>query len=118
MPHWCQGCLYTKKVHPTFIIIHHQRGLHHSILCFCCHLIYSVKLYKDTFVYYSVHSGYFSPQALRLSQASLKETTTGQIVNLVTSDIQRFEQVNSSIAKISPACVNDFHDFNFILSLC
>ena len=73
-------------------------GKHHSILCFRWHLIYRVKLYKDTFVYYSVHSGYFSPQALRLSQASLKETTTGQIVNLVTSDIQRLEQVNSSTA--------------------
>ena len=66
-------------------------------------------------MYYSVHSGYFSPQALRLSQASLKETTTGQIVNLVTSDIQRLEQVNSSIC---PACVNDFRDLNLILSFC
>ena len=69
-------------------------------------------------MYYSVHSGIFSLQALRLSHASLAETTTGQIVNLVTNDVQRLESVNSSIAKQSPICVNDFLGLNLILSLC
>ena len=41
---------------------------------------------------------FFSSQALRLSHAALAETTTGQIVNLATSDVQRLELVNFYIA--------------------
>ena len=118
-PHWLPVSIITYPTHARGIIVNYTPSGGEASFNFVFSLICTVKLYQETFVYYSVHSRYFSPQALRLSQASLKETTTGQIVNLVTSDIQRLEQVNSSTAKISPACLNDFvRDLNLILSLC
>jgi len=104
-----------KIVHPTLVGVHGggKEGPHYKYIQFLLLLLsfdVQCKLFKDSFVYYSVHPGSFPPQALRLSHASLAETTTGQIVNLVTNDVQRLESVNSSIAKLGPTCVNDFHD--------
>ena len=40
-------------------------------------------------------------QALRLSHASLAKTTTGQIVNLITSDIQKLEVVSTILLEMN-----------------